>query len=488
MHGQCHQTGHVIGAGVLPIGKDAVDPIPRRYSLIVVPSDPAYPWWRTRGYAHFDRPPFRRFAIEYALNPERVARHAFWPLLRFTKRVQKYQRDRSTGKRYRSEIKTRQICYAAHLDSAIYSKYAHDLSELLERHYGQPFGTGVLAYRRWSPPRSCVHFAIEAFDEILTRGNCDVIALDVSDFFGTLDHRVLKAAWIRLLGVGSALPEDHYAVFRAVTKYSWIDRETVRRLLERDIPRRRTPVDARICTPREFRARLRHGVETNSEGKGIPQGSPISSVLANLYMLDADLRLYEQLHDCGASYRRYSDDILIITRPGDALRVETLVCGELERVMLAVQSTKTIRAGFRSTTEGQRGFRIDEAGILTEKPLAIQYLGLVWNGDAIRLRESTLARYLRRMTHAVRGAEIAARRMGSKDIKRRKLYRQFSHLGRSARVFGPQPVHKRRNRNFIHYALLAARLTESPQLRRQIGRQWLRLEKEITKAELRLRG
>ncbi|MGH8071943.1 MAG: antiviral reverse transcriptase Drt2, partial [Candidatus Entotheonellia bacterium] len=123
-----------------------------------------------------------------------------------------------------------------------------------------------------------MHFAVAAFEEIKSRRDCDVIALDVEDFFGSLDHAVLKVAWISLLEPGCTLPDDHYAAYKAITRYSWIDRATVRGLLRRDIPRRRTSPGDRICTPEEFRTHLRPKIEKNCTAKGIPQGSPISAV------------------------------------------------------------------------------------------------------------------------------------------------------------------------------------------------------------------
>ena len=45
---------------------------------------------------------------------------------------------------------------------------------------------------------------------------------------------------------------------------------------------------------------------------GIPQGSPISAVLANIYMLDFDYEINKYLESIGGIYRRYSDDMVAI--------------------------------------------------------------------------------------------------------------------------------------------------------------------------------
>jgi len=190
----------------------------------------------------------------------------------------------------------------------------------------------------------------------------------------------------------------------------------------------------------------------------------------------------------GATYHRYSDDILVISPAGSIVHVERAVAAELRRVGLTFQGEKTVRAAFRGVEERQKAFRLTPTGTVESRPFALQYLGLIWDGSALRLRSATLARFLRRMTQAIRGAEATARRTGSTRLRRRKLYRRFSHLGRSVRIFGPQPPRRARNRNFLHYAMMAARVSNSPEIRRQVGRQWARLESEIARAEQRLRA
>ena len=190
-------------AGGVPQWKDAVGPTPRRYHIADMVSGQARQYLRPRGYAHFDKAPTLSFALEYVSDPQRIAAHAFWPFLRYSKKSPRYDRHPATGKRSFLRVKQRPISYAAHLDSHIYTKYAADLSALLESRYTDPFGRSVLAYRRHYPPRNNAHFAVAAFEEIKSRGDCNVIALDVENFFDSLDHKVLKAAWISLLDSGS---------------------------------------------------------------------------------------------------------------------------------------------------------------------------------------------------------------------------------------------------------------------------------------------
>ena len=114
---------------------DAVGPAPRRFHTVATLKNDFPPWFRERGYAHFDERPVPESALAYACDPAQVASHAFWPFIQFTRRTPRYKRDPETGKRAFSKFKERPISYAAHLDSHIFSKYAADLSTRLEAWY-----------------------------------------------------------------------------------------------------------------------------------------------------------------------------------------------------------------------------------------------------------------------------------------------------------------------------------------------------------------
>lgn len=46
--------------------------------------------------------------------------------------------------------------------------------------------------------------------------------------------------------------------------------------------------------------------------KGIPQGTPISAALANVYMLHFDKRINDAVKPLKGIYRRYSDDMIVV--------------------------------------------------------------------------------------------------------------------------------------------------------------------------------
>lgn len=441
-------------------------------------------------------------------DPHKVARHAFWPFLWYQKTTvrRRYRTDPAgnvTKQRSPDEPKKRPISYAAHTDSHIFAKYADDLSTALERkeYSGHSFAHSVLAYRRHVPPKSNVHFAAEAFQEIQNRGESDAIAIDIGAFFDSLDHDILKVLWARVIGSDGRLPPDHFAVYRAITQRRHVDRTALRQILGRDIPRRRNPGNRRVCSAEEFRRLVREHVSA-PHARGIPQGSPISAVLANLYMLEVDRTLHSELTGLGASYRRYSDDILVICNPGQVHVVEAIIERSVRTVRLEIKHSKTLRIAFRRGPSGMRAaelpqFECSHAASSkvdashTWKPRSLSYLGFEWDGVRMSIRSQTMARFLKKMTRAVTAARLAAGKRSEVRIRRAKIYRQFSVLGWSPRAI---PREKRslarsstRHGNFLDYGLSAFTIAGHETIRRQLGKQWMRLQREIEKAEYVLR-
>jgi len=472
-------------------------------------STPETSWYRQRSYAHFDRRPSRAQAIRYVMDPEKVARHGFFPFIMRPKRICHFK-ETDSGKR-RHHHKVRPITVAAHMDTHIHAYYASQLGTLLEeRLRDSDFDSGVLAYRKFQPPKSNIDFALDAFIEVAERSDADVIAIDVKGFFDNLDHDVLKEAWCGLLGV-DRLSADHYAVFRSVTRDYAVEWPKVRRALKERYRRRAGKTGEPICTTRQFRQLIvpllerRHELvgrikacppSATEKPRGLPQGSAISAVLANLYMFQVDAHLYRALADIGASYRRYSDDILVISPPGSAKTAENLVREVLAEVSLSINEKKTERLAVRGDAGRLRSFAMDEQGVVdSAHRRPVQYLGLLFDGAQVRLRDTTISRHLIRMNRAVRRAGLAAKANGTTQLRRRKLYASFSHLG-AGQAYGPwrhrsgssRPPERAPHPGFLSYSQRAAKKDgDGSGVEPQNERLWQQLHSAIDRAERRLR-
>ena len=102
-----------------------------------------YPWYRSRGYRHLDV----AISVQGALRlcePTAVARHPFLPLLKYEKKVKRYKPLKKV-----TIFKSRDIMYASHRDSCIFSRYSYELSNILDDHYVRTrISQNVIAYRR----------------------------------------------------------------------------------------------------------------------------------------------------------------------------------------------------------------------------------------------------------------------------------------------------------------------------------------------------
>jgi len=318
----------------------------------------------------------------------------------------------------------------------------------------------------------------------------------------------LKAAWAGLLGT-SELPSDHYAVFKACTRDTAIAVPKLRDLFGGEIKRRAGKAGRAICNPKEFRShvkphlRSRHDLVWEVKGKpapaylkgqpaGIPQGLPISAVLANLYMYDADQRIQQSIRKLGGTYRRYSDDILLIVPNGRGAEAESVVRIGLGKIRLQVNSAKTVRCRFLRKEGTLRSFSVDE-NYIVQSPSSASYLGLTFDGRNMRVRDSTTARFMIKANRAIDRARIAAAARGESRLKKRQLYARLTSLG-YGKAYG-DAVYDQSNQvlpkgaprlGFFKYLQLAAKVTNSDAIRTQIRQIENQVFREIDHAEKRL--
>ncbi len=281
---------------------------------------------------HLDAPLTKSEAEKLVSDPRLISQHAFFP---FLQRNQQWTKFAEKGKK--GAEKKRPIRYASRRDSYIFSHFRSLLSQLYEAELCRlGLQECVLAYRRipikdGRGGKCNIHFAKEAFETIRSLGDCYAVALDIHKFFENLDHERIREIWWRLLSQPldrrgrKRLPDDHFQVFKAVTKFAFIDVSQAYQKLgligEKLTPcgkrkvgylksRREFPLQ--ICSPREFREKLTETIQQNPDPFGIPQGSPISDLLANLYMIEFDQEMNRTVLARGGRYFRYSDDILIV--------------------------------------------------------------------------------------------------------------------------------------------------------------------------------
>lgn len=274
-----------------------------------------------------------------------------------------------------------------------------------------------------------------------------ILAFDVTGFFDNLDHSHLKSRLKRVLGV-KELPIDWFRVLRAVTKYTYIEMEDLKR---HPIfgPRLKEKGSDPIATVRELKKEAITFHRNPGVSKGIPQGTPISACLSNLYMIDFDAAARAYCDGVGAMYRRYSDDILVICKPSEAAAVEAEITRLMALEKLELSPSKTERTEFTAASAPEVSSK------------AAQYLGFTLEPSGASIRPSSLSRQWRKMRRAMKRTrrmaekEIAAGRSDrawTKRLRRRftgRQFRNFSSYGRrSATAFGDGKKITRQVRRF----------------------------------------
>lgn len=506
-------------------------------------------WLRVRGYLHltnqinprdFDK------VLKLTENPEKVATHGFFPLLhkeipqrRFKTvgyddnnvPVRKHKKFNKKTGTTESTKKLRPIHYATHLDAMIYAYYSNEIlqvkyEELLSK--TPDFADCISAYRRIPADdglrnKNNIDFAKDVFDHIKERGECCALAFDIESFFTNLDHKILKKAWCKLLGTVS-LPKDHYNIFKSITNYSYVllddFKKGKRGFDEAQLAEIRAKgVKAFFASPAAFKQAVKNGElrvfknqyhdnskRGNRKIRGIPQGLPISSMLANLYLLEFDKALYKKIAvQSGGFYRRYSDDIVVICDAKDRRGVQDFVVQEIEKYKLKISAAKTEVCVFEyhNKTLKSTGILNIKGNEVKRKGLPFRYLGFEFYGNKTLIKSANLSKFYRRMIYAVKTKAKRIESVKGKQLlknvslHKRKLYRIYSYHGKNSRKidayrsqlkinhekssfeFERKSVLKKYRGNYLSYAERASRIMEEPAIKRQLRKHWKILQRAI---------
>ena len=384
-----------------------------------------------RYYAHFDYRTDISKCGGYISQPQNVATHGFYPFVHYVKDMSKYSKDKKGLKE-----KQRDICYAAHIDRCIFQYYNFLLNELYNNEC-EKLGINdvAIAYRTNLRHQSNVDFAQKAIRFIRNSGKCYIMIGDFTKFFDNLDHQYLKSQWCNLLQ-SNELPADHYAVFKNITRFSYIeltDLLKLHNLKNNNSGHRELNAKKRLLSPTDLREKKE--LITKNQDFGIPQGSPMSGVLANIYTLEIDKKLHNFVASkLNGMYMRYSDDFIIILPELDEstaienLKIINRMFDSVDYPGIELQPNKTQYYCFSRNKLLNCGLKINEKADCSNRHL--NFLGFTFDGKKVSLRAKTVSKYYQRMR---RKSKTISRSKNytktGKHISKRNLYERYSVRG-----------------------------------------------------------
>lgn len=473
-------------------------------------------WLKLKNYLHFS-PKFDHskigFIRSYVSDKNNIISHRFFPLIHKTIVEKKYRRGyESNGQRKKLrevKIKRREIYYANHLDAQVYAFYARTIHSKLETIYtaDHALNESVLAYRaipkNENRNKSNIDFAFEIFNSIkkLENSKYSILCFDIKEFFDSLDHKLLKNSWAQLLGE-PFLPYDHYNIYKSITKFSFVEISDILKKIPRHKVSKLSYLQSiktiSFCeSNEEFRSRIvdtgiikknwETGEKKKLKEKGIPQGTPISAVLSNLYMLNFDKEVLSILDKTGGIYKRYSDDLLIICNPEEEAELKSLLIQKIYKdLSLIIQEEKTqiIRINKDSTLKKWNLTKIENG--LIRKNAVLSYLGFEFDGLNIRIRQKGISKYYRNLKRLIRRKARYAfltRKKNEKNphlkldtwIYRERIYRSKSHLGsKRKKILG-----KVFWGNYYSYVKSSSLVMKEPAIKKQLRNHWKLIEDQI---------
>lgn len=402
-------------------------------------------------YAHFDRRVKLSNVIDQIKDPQNIICHSFLPFIHQPLIYTKFSATKETP-RYN---KVRDIYFSSHYDRCIYQYYGYLLNQsynTMANDYG--INDVVLAYRSDSH-QSNIHFSQRAFESIRQTNKCMIMVGDFKNFFDSLDHKYLKQQIMNILHV-DMLPRDYYAVYKNITKFSYVEMERIcqyKGLKYTTGAAKKLKHSDLIMSVKELRNANKLSPNSNkfiirnNNDYGIPQGSAISAVLSNIYMLEFDKAVSEIMTLYNGTYMRYSDDTIFI--------VPINMCDDFIPAYIKIKEIINSIPNLILQEEKTTIFEYDNGTLTNKSYLAnnkddkhkvLNYLGFSFDGKKIYIRDKTITKYYYRAYGRINTINKACHTTpNNKIISGKKLYKKYTLKGASAK--------KLKEGNFISYLL-----------------------------------
>lgn len=385
-------------------------------------------------YPHFDKRMSVRKAKRLLSNENAIKNHGFFPFIHYTIKSKKLEN--VDGKVYSiKEPKKREIYYSAHFDRYIYQYYAYQLGILYNEYVIKSGIDDCVGAYRINKGKCNIDFAYEMFEIVKSINNAIVIVGDFTGFFDNLDHQCLKRRLEIILD--SKIDDNLYKIFKSLTKFKYVniddlyDYYTIRnkKRSEKYYMRKLN----QLMTVQEFRKFIKEKntvtgesyLKSNTDIFGIVQGSPMSGLLANIYMINFDEEMCKFAQKYDGRYLRYSDDFMLVLKKSNDVDLTEIY----DKIQKFVNHAGKIELEKRKTNiyEYKNGnlYCINNSVFGTDNVSnIINFLGFSFNGVNVSIREKTLSKYFYKMNRSIKQLL-----RGKKNIKVKNIYDRFSFQG-----------------------------------------------------------
>lgn len=410
--------------------------------------------FKIKHYKHIDKPiklndlPEIRKKVK---NKEYIIHHGFYPFISYTRKFDKFIKTRDSNKKvvYKRKPKSRPIKYASHIDRCIYQWYSYIINNAYNDYcYLNGLNNCVIAYRTCLKGKTNIEFAKIAFDFIKQSQSCYILVSDFTNFFDNIDHKQLKNKLCEILGV-DRMEQDFYKVFRSMTKYAYIEKETILNYLKsKNVTEKVIKNNNSLFEQIPWnvaKKELKKEIQVNKNSYGIPQGSPLSGVFANVYMIDFDKEVNNYVKSKRGLYLRYSDDVIIVV-PTDKVDSIEEIWHKLSKIK---EDYKTLEMNINKTS----GYIYENNQIksLHEKIIgmknggkSINYLGFSFDGKNVKFRDKTLTKFFYKMYRKI---DDMKRREEERIIKGKKRHTKID----KHQILKKLDVNNKEKRKFIDY-------------------------------------
>lgn len=373
---------------------------------------------------------------EIALDEEKFKKYQFMPFIRCEMEIRKFKKLKNfieenkiknipkKGIPRKNIVKVRLLTYCSHKDALIFAIYRFLLMDKYEKFIRENnIENNVIAYRKIkinqenNKCKSNINFAAEAFLNVIeyTRkyNNCVVLTFDISKFFDNMEHKFLFKQLCSILEVDK-LDYSWSKIFHNITKFYYVNKKDIKTILENNkiepdlINKTFFPhiidengKDLHTELYRKFIIN-KNILHKNNNGVGIPQGSPISDVLANIYLNKFDICMHELEIKYQAFYRRYCDDIIFICKnKDDANKIQETVISKIKeqttdnKKILEINKDKTTISYFINVNGKVIYDNIKDNNKLT-------YLGFELSENNVLIKAASLSKRLRKTRNIIK--------------------------------------------------------------------------------------